>query len=161
MWKVKSFLVLSLLVVCQVSGLCDAAEEQKFGRLFTTPEHRHALDAARGVKQYQNSVAPDKQQEKINSEVGQSVTLSGYIKRNDGKAAVWVNGEYLSSKNRDNSISARPYRLKDHKLRVRAEGKQRILEPGQTWLLPSNKVQEGFQVKANSTTVKMSSDEEY
>jgi hypothetical protein len=58
---------------------------QELGRLFFTPEQRHALDARRKAR------VPDKPA--AAAAVSPTLRLDGYVKRSGARSTVWVNGE--------------------------------------------------------------------
>jgi len=76
--------LVSLLLLLAFSEIC-AAEE--LGRLFFTPEQRQALDARRRAR------VPDRPSAPIVATP--TTTLDGYVKRQNGKSTVFVNGEPL------------------------------------------------------------------
>ena len=59
---------------------------QEVGRLFFTPEQREALDARRRAR------VPDKPAPTPTA-VSPTTRLDGYVRRSDGRATVWVNGD--------------------------------------------------------------------
>jgi hypothetical protein len=82
----KRALAFALLLI----GALDAAAQgaEPLGRLFFTPEQRAALDARRKARM------PDKPAAAV---VASPVTrIDGYVKRSQGPATVWMNGESLS-----------------------------------------------------------------
>lgn len=80
--------ILSLVFVTAV-----AAED--FGRLFTTPEQRRALDALRYQKETVRVKIPDERNTDEVKEIEQEplapITLRGLIYREDGRSAAWIN----------------------------------------------------------------------
>jgi hypothetical protein len=79
--------LLALLVFASFGGFSESSCAQEFGRLFFTAEQRQALDARRRAR------VPDRP----NAPVVASPTtrLDGYVRRDNGKSTVWVNGEAL------------------------------------------------------------------
>jgi hypothetical protein len=79
--------VLSISILLLAAGISESCLGQELGRLFFTPEQRQALDARRRAR------VPDRP----NAPVVASPTtrLDGYVRRENGKSTVWVNGETL------------------------------------------------------------------
>jgi len=78
----KRLAPLIFLLTVVVSENCLA---QELGRLFFTPEQRHALDARRKAR------VPDKPA--AAGVVSPTLRLDGYVKRSGARSTVWVNGE--------------------------------------------------------------------
>ena len=78
----KRFAPLIFLLALVVGENCRA---QELGRLFFTPEQRHALDARRKAR------VPDKPA--AAAVVSPTLRLDGYVKRSGARSTVWVNGE--------------------------------------------------------------------
>jgi len=78
----KRFAPLIFLLTVVSSANCLA---QELGRLFFTPEQRHALDARRKAR------VPDKPA--AAGAVSPTMRLDGYVKRSGARSTVWVNGE--------------------------------------------------------------------
>jgi hypothetical protein len=77
----KRFAPLMFLLAAVFSENCLA---QELGRLFFTPEQRHALDARRKAR------VPDKP---AAAAASPTLRLDGYVKRSGARSTVWVNGE--------------------------------------------------------------------
>ena len=75
-----------LLFVC-FGTLSEACSAQELGRLFFTPEQRQALDARRRAR------LPDRPSAPVVTSPG--TRLDGYVRRDNGRSTVWVNGEPL------------------------------------------------------------------
>lgn len=149
MWKINKILIV-LSFACHAS----VAQEQDFERLFTTAEMRQNLDLVRSLNKNALAVVSEREENKApgleykkeaQSEQMQAVSLSGYVKREDGQSLIWLDGKSSLSEQSDANVAARPYRLKNHLLRVRAQGKSKILAPGQTWYIENDQVKEVFQ----------------
>jgi hypothetical protein len=76
-----------LLIFVSVSSMLAEANEQPIGRLFTSQRERATLDQDRqtGSKSRidSNTQSPD--------QIGDQVTLDGFVKKNNGKTTVWIN----------------------------------------------------------------------
>ena len=75
----------ALLVLGLLSAPCSAQEP--LGRLFYTPEQRQALDARRRARLPDRPSAP--------MVASPTTRLDGYVRRENGKSTVFVNGEAL------------------------------------------------------------------
>jgi len=76
------FLLLFALLALSEPG----SAQESTGRLFFTPEQRQALDARR------RSRLPDRPSAPV---ISPTTRLDGYVRRENGKSTVWVNGEAL------------------------------------------------------------------
>ena len=74
--------ILAFVSLVNISAPCFA---QELGRLFFTPEQRQALDARRRAR------LPDRPSAPMVS--SPTTRLDGYVKRDNGKSTVFVNGE--------------------------------------------------------------------
>jgi len=84
----KCFLAALLLAIAPTAMAQKVPAADFAGRLFFTPEQRAQLDILRT----QRAVAT-----KVRDEpVPEFVTYSGIVRRSDGQATVWVNGELLT-----------------------------------------------------------------
>src|SRR5688572_5462970 len=74
-----------LSILLTVAPSIATAEENALGRLFYKPEERAALDRARrGI--------PDTPNNKTTDTPLREPTLTGYVKRSDGRSTIWVDG---------------------------------------------------------------------
>jgi hypothetical protein len=80
---------MSRLLITLLLGMAPAlAAAQELGRLFFTPQQRHALDERRRAR------LPDKPAAAV---VAAPVTrVDGYVQRSGGPPTVWINGDPLS-----------------------------------------------------------------
>jgi len=79
---------LSLILCCAVAGLAQAQPPQ-LGRLFSSPEERAQLDAARsGVPPVQATQAPPVPPA---PPPGPPMELNGLVQRSSGRSTVWLN----------------------------------------------------------------------
>ena len=79
--------LLALLLFASLGSTGEACSAQELGRLFFTPEQRQALDARRRAR------LPDRPNAPVVASPG--TRLDGYVRRDNGKSTVWVNGEAL------------------------------------------------------------------
>ncbi len=97
----------------------EACFAQELGRLFFTPEQRHALDARRKAR------VPDRPAAAAVT-VSPTLRLDGYVKRSGARSTVWVNGESVDDRPPAGGSDARvPVNV--------GEGTGRVgLKPGET-----------------------------
>jgi len=76
-----------LLLLAALALPLAPAQAQELGRLFFTPDQRAALDARRKAR------VPDKPA--AATVVSPTTRLDGYVRRENGKSTVFVNGEAL------------------------------------------------------------------
>ncbi len=138
--ELRSMLFVSLVMAITACAQSSYAEElYPFGRLFTSPAERKALDTIR-IR------GPE---EKIDDTVTQvetsqpppidAVTYSGFLRRADGKYMLWVN--------RTSDLSAGT-RLTDTTIKFDRQNsavfhsgnERRILKPGDTWRIPADEI---------------------
>ena len=79
--------LLALLVFVSLGNISESCSAQELGRLFFTPEQRQALDARRRARLPDRPSAP--------AIASPGTRLDGYVRRDNGKSTVWVNGEPL------------------------------------------------------------------
>ena len=132
------------LTLIGVAGWVLSGSASPLGRLFTTPEERDRLDAARHSPNFQ-----------MPFDTGESVpfvedlTLDGVVVRSSGNNASWINGSRIF----EGEASREGVRVETAAgggaLRVRLlRGQDAIeLKPGQTIDVTTRSVLEGFQTK--------------
>ena len=133
-----------------VSEWCISADEQQFGRLFTTPEQRQRLQELReehrrtpgsrkgtGTEIREMAGRHHAEQSKAGMSRGPGgppvITLKGLIYRNDGARTAWIkapDGTVVLD-----SRQLQTGELQDHEtaIRVPVSGKSVKLKPGQSW----------------------------
>ena len=113
------------------------------GRLFFTPEQRAQLDVLRT----QRAVATKVREEPV----PEFVTYSGIVRRSDGKATVWVNGELLTEAELRNKQSIVGSVGRDGRVRLQtpqATGTTQVqLKVGQSAELLSGRIDESFSAR--------------
>ena len=141
-WMVTAFII--------VAEWCFSADEQQFGRLFTTPEQRQRLQELREEHRRTSGSRKGTETElremsggyhARHSKTGMSrgpdnppgVTLKGLIYKKDGTRMVWIKAqdetaaldyrELQSGETPDDGIA----------IRVPVSGKSVMLKPGQSW----------------------------
>ncbi len=122
-----------------------------FDRVFTTPQERSALDALRrgemsGLDDTARAVevAPQSDQ----------VRFSGYILRSDGTQDVWVDGRSQLYGKSESAARTQHGSLRSGEgvVEFRARDTQRVLKPGQVWLLNPDVVLESFEASGSTDT---------
>ncbi|MCX7626863.1 MAG: hypothetical protein N2Z69_00375 [Methylophilaceae bacterium] len=117
------------------------AENATLGRLFLTPAERAALDIVR-----QNNKAPEKiidsstVEEENTTEVAPTellpvITVQGYVKRNDGKGTVWVNGQPVREKSAEQAFEVGRLHGNTSQVQIRLPAASQTvkLKPGQSY----------------------------
>jgi len=141
----RVFLTMALLAALQ---LAQAAEP--IGRIFYTPEQRAQLDNLRARRAVASQVR--------NEPIPEIVTFNGIVRRSDGLATVWVNGEQLTEAGlRDKqSIIGRIGRNGQILLQTpQATGAAQVqLKVGQSAELLSGRVDELYAARRNATLPK-------
>jgi hypothetical protein len=133
-------LFILLIGLCGVVPAASAAayfDESALGRLFTTPQQRHQIDAFRkgkstGAMHDQTSPA--------------DVKIQGMVIRSDGKSTVWVNGKNTleSSKVGGVDVKLKSLNHKTDRVTVVINKKAVRLKPGQVWSEDNGKVTDSY-----------------
>lgn len=115
-----------------LSGSVSA--QQAMGRLFLTPAERQALEQ---LRHHEAAPAPEPSRAIVPPviEQQQTVTVNGWVRRSDGVATAWINGNSTYDGN-STEIPAVVDRagLKRGRIRIQADGEQSFdLKPGQTY----------------------------
>lgn len=134
----------SILLLATHNTHLHAEADYPFKRVFTTEAEREVIDKIR--LQPQNS----EQLSQINATASvPSITFSGVHIGTNGKHLVWVNGKSSLSKTPPDTTlkTSRPTK-KTGSARIYNDGKSTRLKPGQVWLINSNEVQEGYEIRA-------------
>ncbi len=103
---------------------------QALHKLFTDKQQREKIDALRSGKTIGKEVKKS-----------ETVSVSGYVTRSDGKSVVWVNNKNTINGSRVDDVTV--YRStigKDKKVRIGLDGKSASLKPGQTWYKDTGKI---------------------
>lgn len=134
----RLFIAVLLLAGAQLAQAADPV-----GRIFYTPEERARLDGLRAKRAVATQVP--------NEPVPEYVTYNGIVRRSDGLATVWVNGELLSETDlrTKQAIIGRVSRNGQILLQTpeAAATSQIRLKVGQSAELLSGQVDEPFSVK--------------
>lgn len=133
--------VSSILLAGLASPLPDASAAdgvKDLNRLFTDPESRTRMDAARkGDPVFENIEA---------EQTTNKIRVDGVVIRENGDNVVWVNGE--SSLNSSNAggahVRTRQVDRRDYRVPVRVDDKTVRLKPGQVWTGESGKVKDDY-----------------
>jgi hypothetical protein len=127
------------LALLLAAGNAAGAE---LSRLFFTPAQRAALDSAR--KQSVRGELPVITQKPAAPAPPQNVSVSGLVRRSDGKSTVWLNDRPISEQNAA-GINATPGKT-DDRVRLTVPGTDRSvdLKVGQTVEILSGTIEEGY-----------------
>lgn len=137
--RISYLLVTAATLLAQAPGLCMA---DPLGRLFFTPEQRHALDMRRnsdGTLTENNADVP-----------AEEITLNGIVKRSGGKSTVWINQIVQTETDLVSGPKAQPSqaRLPNIPVNVPSLKKTINLKVGQTLDTRSGEIREGYQPAA-------------
>ena len=143
----KKWLIAALIMV---SEWCISADEQQFGRLFTTPEQRQRLQELReghrrtpgsrkGTETGIRELAGRRHAE--HSKAGMSrgpdeppvITLKGLIYRNDGARTAWIKAQDGTTMLDSRQLQTGELPDREAAIRVPVSGKSVKLKPGQSW----------------------------
>jgi len=122
--RAKLILTIIFCMLCS-SALHAAYDEANLNKLFTDKRQRAQIDAARSG----NYVENESQQKTTNK-----VSVSGYMKRSDGKSVVWVNGKSTMEKSTVGDVKVYQSSIgKNKKVTISVDGISRQLKPGEVW----------------------------
>ena len=128
-----------------------AQADQLTGRLFSSPVERDHLDHLRKIKKPVMPVIniapaePKQLIERVAIELPASISMQGYVKRNDGKdSTVWINNQAMqeNSGNKDVQVGSLPDNGNRVLLKLSANGRRLILKAGQVYYPEHNRVSE-------------------
>ena len=128
-----------------------ASDQPNFGRLFTSPVERERLDLARKNASVSALEAQEKKNASEETEIEEllpeKVTMQGFVKRSDGKKSTfWVNHQALQENTSNNDIQLGGFNKNGTqinnqiRIKLKANGQQLKLKPGQTYLPNENRV---------------------
>lgn len=128
-----------------------AADELPFGRLFTTPQQRQALDEARrtgGTIRPQVSGVDESSTAPTIINTPQPIKLLGVLLRADGKNKVWLSGGSNTFENTVNNraIVGNISQSANVKVPLRGFNNAAILKPGQVWSPTKGRAEEAYQI---------------
>ena len=122
-----------------------AAAAADLGRMFFTPEQRATLDKARK----QNSRGEVEPEFKAPAApVPQNVTVTGVIRRSDGKNTIWLNNHIVDERAAGGIVAGVGKRDNQVRLRVPDSGKSVDLKVGQTLEVVSGTIEENYVRRA-------------
>jgi hypothetical protein len=115
----------SILIIAILASLClpASAQDERLGRLFTTPAERARLDVARKQGGFPEAEANGQESSDQGPELA---TLDGYVVRNNGKMTTWVN--QVPTQETDHNNSLRVSQKPNHApvISVRTESGKRV-----------------------------------
>jgi len=84
-----------------LAALCPTANaDEELGRLFFTPERRHALDRQRQFNIQEKQEIPE----------DPTLTINGVVTRSSGKRTVWINGVAQNDNEKPSGVAIIPNR---------------------------------------------------
>ena len=99
-------------------------------KLFTDKNQREQIDASRKGEL-----------QKSENKKSSQVTLSGYVKRSEGKSVVWVNNKNTLNQKTVDDIRVHEADIgKNNDVGLTVDGKYIKLKPGETWYKDTGKV---------------------
>jgi len=126
-----------------ISGLCffllfpstsqAQFDEKKLQSLFMTPTEREQVDDIRNGTEKKEIT-----ERAVLVEKSEKITVTGFMKRSDGKNVVWLNGKNTMRSNviSDAKVQTRGINSRNE-VPVMVDGKRQLLKPGETWLRPT------------------------
>jgi hypothetical protein len=138
-----------LIAAAALPSVFASASEQQIGRLFSNQRERATLDQARqtGSKNRIETNTAEKDQ------IGDQITLDGFVRKNNGKTTVWIN--QVPQHGRENTQGITIVQSNNHSSVISMQlpsGKSMELKPGQTFDATNGKVSDVYndQVKSGS-----------
>ena len=121
------------LTICMVAGsqpasAADPLMSPPLGRLFMSPEERHALDAGKST-----AASPDDPDGAVRTPEVSRFVLNGVLKRSAGPDVVWINGQPAGHSDSAVQIRRGPDSQNTVTLLDTADGRSVRLKPGQSW----------------------------
>ncbi len=146
------FAFISLITALHGTAL-HADSDYPFKRVFTTEAERDILDKIRlDPTATEASTQINATATTPTTPTAPKVRFSGVHIGANGKHIVWVDGKSKLSKTPpSNDVKTSPPAKTTGKARIHTDGKSTLLKPGQVWLINSNDVQEGYEIKAPQT----------
>lgn len=151
-------LLLSLFFVAFANQQLHAAQNDDFGRLFTSQSERTKLDNLRQSQQLklvklQEPHSTEDSTEANIVEVPDPIALQGYVKRNDGtKSTLWINNKAVQEDSSVDNVqigklnhrgfSSKAASTEGIDLKIPANGKQVRLKAGQMYEPETNQIVE-------------------
>ena len=141
----QEIMITRVIVVTALSLTACAAAAAEFGRMFFTPEQRATLDKSRK----QNTRAESDGDFKPPAPpVPQNVSVTGLIRRSDGKYSIWLNNRVVNE-HQAGAINASVGR-RDNQVRLKAPdgGRSVDVKVGQTVEILSGTIEENYKRRA-------------
>ena len=139
--------------------------DQLTGRLFSSTLDRDNLDYLRKIKKpivpvmNVETAVPQAPIERVAIELPASISIQGYVKRNDGKdSTVWINNQAVpeNSRIKDVQVGSVPENGNRIPIKLTANGKRLTLKAGQVYETNHNKVREirNYAAQGNSGKIR-------
>ncbi len=127
---------LAIVLSCLAGSACAA----DLGRMFFTPSQRAALDDARRKSSRGEVVGESRKAEAP----PQNVSVSGLVRRSDGKSTIWVNSQPVTEKQTGSITIAPAQRDGQVRLTVPESGRSVDLKVGQSVEVLSGTIEESY-----------------
>lgn len=128
-----------LFTLCLTIFMCSTATHAEYDvndlkKLFTDERQRAQIDAARTG----NNTGTETQQTA-------TVSVTGYMKRSDGKNVVWVNGNSTIDSSRVGGVVVNTKSInKNDKVAVQIDGHTVYVRPGESWSKTSGTIKDNY-----------------
>lgn len=128
----NKYLIIILLSALFFTRTANAEyDASKLKTLFMDVEQRHQIDRLRSGKVLHQKKAVSRQSEKV--------TVSGFVKRSQGKSVVWVNDSNTLNGNRLADSHVKTGRIdSNNRVTLSLDGRYLKLKPGESWV-PQNR----------------------
>ena len=134
-----------VVVVLALSLPACAAAAADLGRMFFTPEQRATLDKAR---KQSGRVEAEPEFKPPPAPLPQNVSVTGLIRRSDGKHTIWLNNRVISEHQTGGIKAGIGRRDNQVRLRVPDGGRGVDLKVGQTLEIVSGSIEENYARRA-------------
>jgi hypothetical protein len=125
---------------------CQAAAQDKLGRLFFTPAERNSLDAQRkAAGDLANRPVAQKGPELPKAPPPRMVTLNGVVRRSDGETTIWVNNQAVHERFRDVDVMPGSITRETVAVQLPGSGRRVKLKVGQSVDSSTGKVEEYYR----------------
>ncbi len=123
-------------------------ESLQFGRVFTTQEQRVELNKLRADGLLEGAESQVEVKASVERNERNQMRFSGFVLSEDGENTVWIDGKSKLTQSDSTSEAkvSRPSSV-SQSAKIVAENKSTIIKPGQVWLLNSDEVKEGYEIK--------------
>jgi hypothetical protein len=100
----NAVMLTALAALAALAETSDAVAADGLGRLFFAPGQRAQLDVARAQRDRRAPIIVENTEQPA-PQGPDVLTYSGLVRRNDGKATVWINGKPMTERTRDSDVN--------------------------------------------------------